>query len=53
VSEAKASIDTRKIGYQNVSTTLVLIVGVRIFSMERTLTKNLTRLPEKEVKQIK
>jgi hypothetical protein len=53
VSGAKASTDTRRIDYINVLTALVLLVGARIFSMERILTENLTSLLEKEVKQLK
>ncbi len=53
MSEAKAPIDTMRIEYINVLTALVLLVGVRIFSMERILTENLTNLLEKEVKQLK
>ena len=34
MSVAKASTDTKRIGYINVLTALVLLVGVRIFSME-------------------
>jgi hypothetical protein len=53
MSEAKASRDTGRIGYIKVLNALVLLIGVRIFSMERILAENLTSLLEKEVKQLK
>jgi hypothetical protein len=44
VSEAKVSVDKGRIGYINVLTAPALFEGIRIFSMERILTENLTNL---------